>query len=87
MIEFIYERNKIRMSGDSFSDIREHFSVKDETARFRMRGRARFFASRLYCITPTGLFDPGMFYDILRHIKERYPSEEIRIDPNITART
>ena len=85
MIEFIYERNKIRMSGDSFSDIREHFSVKDETARFRMRGRARFFASRLYCITPTGLFDPGMFYDILRHIKERYPSEEIRIDPNITA--
>jgi len=85
MIEFIYERNKIRMSGDSFSDIREHFSVKDETARFRMKGRARFFASRLYCITPTGLFEPGMFYDILRHIKERYPSEEIRIDPTITA--
>ena len=85
MIEFIYERSKIRMSGDSFSDIREHFSVKDETARFRMRGRARFFANRLYCITPTGLFEPGMFYDVLRHIKERYPSEEIRIDPNITA--
>ena len=35
MIEFIYERTKIRIRGDHFSDIREHFSVKDETARFR----------------------------------------------------
>jgi len=85
MIEFTYERNKIRMKGDRFSDIREHFSVKDETARFRMRGRARFFANRLYCITPTGLFEPGLFYDILRHIKELYPNEELRIDPTITS--
>lgn len=85
MIEFIYDRNKVRIKGDFFSDIREHFSVKDETARFRLRGRARFFANRLYCITPTGLFESGMFYDILRHIKERYPNEEIRIDPTITS--
>ena len=81
MINFKYEKNKIRITGDHFTDIREHFSVNDETARFRLKGRARFYANtRIYSITPTGLFECGMFYDILRHIKEAYPNEEIVID-------
>lgn len=83
MIEFIQEKNKIRIKGEKFSKIREHFSVYDETARFRFKGKARFFA-RVYCITPTGLFDSGLFYDILRHIKEKYPDEEVLIDKNIS---
>jgi superfamily II DNA or RNA helicase len=84
MITFGFEKGKIRMQGELFSDIREHFSVKDDTARFR-KGRAKYFASRLYCITPTGLFEPGLFYDIMRFIKEKYPNEEIRIDKLIAS--
>ena len=81
MINFRYDKNKIRITGDHFADIREHFSVNDETARFRLKGRARFYANtRIYSITPTGLFECGMFYDVLRHIKESYPNEEITID-------
>jgi len=83
MIEFFLKRNKIGIKGDLFQDIREHFSVKDETARFRMKGRARFASNRTYCITPTGLFDSGLFYDILRHIKETYPTEDILINEGI----
>ena len=85
MIEFNFHRNKIRISGDIFTEIREHFSVPDETARFRLRGRAKYFANvRHYCITPTGLFEPGLFFDVLRFIKEVYPDEEIQIDSKVS---
>jgi len=83
MITFSFDRGKVRIQGELFSDIREHFSVKDDTARFR-KGRAKYFASRVYCITPTGLFEPGLFYDIMRFIKETYPNEEVRIDKSIS---
>lgn len=84
MINFSYDKGKIRLTGDNFTDIREHFSVHDDTARFRLRGRARFYANtRIYSITPTGLFEIGMFYDVLRYIKETYPNEELNIDSKI----
>ena len=44
MIEFILTNSKIRLKCDNFETIREHFSVKDETARFRLKGRSRFAA-------------------------------------------
>ena len=54
-MKFILDKNKIRLISDQIDDIREHFSVKDDTARFRLRGRARFYSNpRIYCITPTG---------------------------------
>mgnify|MGYP000742743004 FL=1 len=57
MIQFKLDKSKIRLITDNLDDIREHFSVKDDTARFRLRGRARFYSNpRIYCITPTGLF-------------------------------
>ena len=84
MIEFTFDKGKIRVKGDNFTDIRDHFSIKDETARFRLKGRARFYANpKIYCITPTGLFEIGMFYEVLRYIKEKYPNEELKIDPVI----
>ena len=54
-MKFIIERkSKIRLVTDKLDEIREHFSVKDENARFRRKGRARFYSNpRLYCITPT----------------------------------
>ena len=84
-MKFIIERkSKIRLVTDKLDEIREHFSVKDENARFRRKGRARFYSNpRLYCITPTGLFEPGLFFDILSYIKLELPDEEIHIDNDV----
>ena len=83
-MKFELAKEKIRLITDDLDDIREHFSVKDETARFRMRGRARFYSNpRIYCITPTGLFEPGLFFDILSYIKQEYPNTDYQIDQDI----
>ena len=83
-MKFELAKDKIRLITDDLDDIREHFSVKDETARFRMRGRARFYSNpRIYCITPTGLFEPGLFFDILSYIKQEYPNIDYQIDQDI----
>ena len=55
------------ITGDHLNDIREHFSVKNEGARFaRMRGR--FIPSRTYAITPGGRMDPCLFYEITKFL-------------------
>ena len=83
-MKFELAKEKIRLISDDIDSIREHFSIKDETARFRMRGRARWAApSRLYCITPTGLFEPGLFFDIFSYIKQEYPNKDCEIDQDI----
>jgi superfamily II DNA or RNA helicase len=69
MVKFDLEKNKKTgvISGDHFEDIREHFSAKNEGARFaRMRGR--FIPSRTYAITPGGRFDPCLFYEITKFL-------------------
>ena len=83
-MEFKLAKEKIRLVSGNLDSIREFFSVKDETARFRMRGRSRWAApSRLYCITPTGLFEPGLFFDILSYVKREYPNEVVDMDQDI----
>ena len=85
MIKFELVKNKIRIAGELVPAIRDFFSETDATARFRLKGRARHFADiRNYCITPTGLFEAGLFFDILRYIKEVYPDEELHIDSNVS---
>ena len=84
MIEFTCDKKKIRLKCEMLKDIREHFSVKDESARFR-KGGGRFGPSRIYCITPTGLFEPGLFYNILKHIKDKYPDSKLSISSDITS--
>ena len=69
MVKFELEKNKKTgiISGDFFDEIREHFSAKNDGARFaRMRGR--FIPSRTYAITPGGRFDPCLFYDITKYL-------------------
>jgi superfamily II DNA or RNA helicase len=83
MIEFKLEKNKIRVITPLLQNIREHFSINDETAKFRRKGRARFFKTRSYCITPTGLFEIGMFFNILQYIKDTYPDEQLLYNSNI----
>jgi len=85
MIKFELVNNKLRIVGDLVPAIRDFFSEADATARFRLKGRARHFADiRNYCITPTGLFEAGLFFDILRYIKEVYPDEELHIDSDVS---
>jgi superfamily II DNA or RNA helicase len=61
------------VSGDGFEEIREVFSVNNESARF-MRYRSRFAPSRKYVITPTGKFDLGLFFDIRKYLLSQQKS-------------
>jgi len=74
MILFEYNKNKGLgiLKTEHLSEIREHFSTPNEGARFaRMRGR--FIPSRTYAITPTGQFDPCLFYEIIKFlVKNEY---------------
>jgi len=85
MISFEYFPNKkqCKISGDHFDEIREHFSVKNDNAFFMRKFRGGFAPSRIYCITPTGLFEPGLYYDILRYINNVYPKIDIKVDDKI----
>lgn len=84
MIKFEYLPNRriCRVTGDKFNEIREHFSIKNKNAFFMKRFGRRFVNDRIYCITPTGLFETGMFYELLRHIKANY-DDEIEYDDKI----
>lgn len=68
------------ISGDYFSEIREHFSVQNEAARFaRMRGR--FIPSRKYVITPAGRFEIGLVDEIEKYIAQnQFDVEVIKTD-------
>jgi len=70
MIEFSYDSKKKVgiISGDMLSDIREHFSVKNEAAVF-MRRYGRFMPPRTYAITPTGRFEPCLYFTIKDYIR------------------
>ena len=57
------------ISGDYFDDIREHFSVKNDAAKFA-RFRGRFAPARKYAITPASRFDPGLVNEIDNFIFE-----------------
>lgn len=84
MIKFEYLPNRriCRITGDKFNEIREHFSIKNKNAFFMKRFGRRFVNDRIYCITPTGLFETGLFYELLRHIKANY-DDEIEYDDKI----
>ena len=71
MIEFNYDSKKKVgiLSGDLFDDIREHFSVKNVAAVF-MRRYGKFMPPRTYAITPTGRFDPTMYFAIRDYIRK-----------------
>lgn len=87
MISFEYFPNRklCRIFGDNFDSIREHFSIKNTNAFFIRRMTGGFAPDRIYAITPTGLFEPGLFQSILRFIKSSFPNEKIQIDDKVKA--
>jgi superfamily II DNA or RNA helicase len=78
MIEFNFDSKKRVgiLSGDMFDEIREFFSVKNEAAVF-MRRYGRFMPPRTYAITPTGRFDPCLYFEIKKYIASRQYIGEI----------
>jgi superfamily II DNA or RNA helicase len=68
-VDFDSTKNKGIISGDYFSEIREHFSVENPAARFN---RGFFVPKRLYTIAPNGYFDIGLIDEIQIFLKEKH---------------
>lgn len=71
-------RQQAIMQGSHFVEIREHFSVANEAAKFA-RFKNRFTPSRKYIITPQGRFDPGLYFEISGYIRNRAPDTKIHV--------
>ena len=61
----------------SLNQIREHFSVKNDAAKFARRFGGRFIPARKYTITPAGRFDAGLYRDILQFVTDNNVEDEI----------
>jgi len=84
MISFTYDSAKKQgiVSGDLFNEIREKFSVKNESAAF-IRNYRRFVPQRTYAITPNGRFDLGLYFEIRKFITSLQYVDEIKTDTQI----
>ena len=75
LIQFDWDNTKnvaiIKCEPELFSHIREQFSIPNKQYRFQRRF-SRYTPKRLYAITPTGRFLPGIFYDIKQFINDTY---------------
>lgn len=81
MISFNYDSAKKQgiLSGDLFEEIREKFSVKNESAAF-IRNYRRYIPQRTYAITPTGRFDIGLYFEIRKFIISLQYVDKIHTD-------
>ena len=70
-LKFDWDRSRRQgiISGDSFNQIREHFSVSNPAAKFA-RYRGRYIPSRKYVITPGGRFDSGLTNEIIHYAND-----------------
>jgi superfamily II DNA or RNA helicase len=82
-IDYLKNRGLCRLSGDYLTEIREQFSVKNEGAFFMRKKGMRFVADRKYFITPTGMFEPGLFFDICKFISVSFTDVNLDIDKEI----
>ena len=70
MINFTFDSKKGMgvISGEMLEDIRENFSVKNDAAFFMRKKYGRFLPQRTYAITPTGRFEPGLYFEIRKYL-------------------
>lgn len=69
-VEFHYDpkRREVKIVSDYISNIKEHFSVKNPSARFNIGNR--FIPQRIYAITPAGYCDVGLVPEIEDYLKD-----------------
>jgi superfamily II DNA or RNA helicase len=81
-LEFDIKKKKGIYQGDYFDEVREHFSVKNDAAKF---SRNRFMPSRKYAITNTGRFDPCLLKDIINFLEKNteYTIQKIKISKDL----
>ena len=85
MINFAYDpkKNTGILSGDKFEDIREAFSVKNEAAFFIRKRYGRFLPQRTYAITPTGRFEPGLYFEIRKYLTNNQYVGDVNTDNSL----
>jgi len=68
-VEFNYDskRKEVKIVSDFFSNIKEHFSVRNKAAHFNKFGR--FMPQRIYAITPAGYCGVGLVPEIVKYLK------------------
>lgn len=69
-VEFHYDskRKEVKIVSEYFSNIKEHFSVKNPGARFNRF--QRFIPQRIYAITPAGYCDVGLVGEIVNYLNK-----------------
>jgi len=77
-LDYCPKKDKGILKGELFNEIREYFSEKNDAAKF-MRNRYKFFPQRKYAITPTGRFNLGITFEIIKFIKENYADKKFII--------
>lgn len=77
MLKFDIDKkpNKGILSGEEFAAVREHFSVENPAAKFSRFSRRIPF--RKYMITPAGRFDIGIYYEIIKYVKNNFDGVKI----------
>ena len=80
-IKFDWDRTMRQgiISGEHFEEIRGHFSVKNEAARFA-RFRGGYAPPRKYVITQTGRFDAGLYKMVREYIDKNFDSQVVITD-------
>ena len=68
------------ISGTYFKNIRNILSVPNNNAKFARFQTNRYVQQRIYSITPTGRFDPCLYYEIKKHLKQ----EDVKVSINKT---
>ena len=83
-VKFDYDERKrlAIMAGAHFDEIREHFSVYNDAAKYA-RFKNRYIPSRRYVITPAGRFDVGLYHSIRSFIRENSPETKIHISDRL----
>lgn len=56
---------------DIFKQVREKFSINNDQYQFQRRF-SRYVPKRIYSITPTGRFYPGLFFSIKKYIDDNF---------------
>lgn len=84
-IIFDYDTKKKQgiISSQNLDMIREHFSIANNNAKYTRRYNP-YYPTRRYVITPTGRFDIGLIYDIIKFIKSQNIPYEITITDILT---